>query len=170
MKNVIASSLAMAAFAALVSGCAGVQRVTPTAPGRVKVNLEKLDYTVLPTVKGSSTTSSYVCGVVQVVDSSKVRFLWIKFFKDQYCFQQQRDLDTLDLLAVLYPPFFALRRAGFCKTVTVGDRAYYKALAAAPDADVVLPRAFAKQKSGIPLLYSETEVTFTGKALKYKSE
>jgi hypothetical protein len=54
--------------------------------------------------------------------------------------------------------------------VSVEERAYYKALAATPDADAVIPKAFTKQSSGFPLLYSEQEATFTGKALKYKSE
>lgn len=139
----------------------------------MKINLEDTDYTVLPPVKGSSTTTSYVCGVVQVVDGSKVSVLWVKFFEDQYSFRPQRELDTIDAVSAFYPPLwplFFLRRAGYFKNVSAEDRAYYKALAATPDADVVLESALTKQNSGFPLLCSESSVTFTGKALKYKTE
>ena len=88
MKNLIVSSLAMAALAAGMSGCASVQRATPAAPGVVTINLEKGDYTMLSSVKGSSTIKSYVGGMVQIVDGTKVRILWVfKDFEDQYSFQ-----------------------------------------------------------------------------------
>ncbi len=157
MKKLIVSSLAMAAAAVLVSGCASVQRATPAAPGLVNINLEKGDYTMLASVKGSSTVSSYVFGIVQVIDGSKVSVLGFKNFEDQYSFQQQ-DNSFLGALFVIF------------RTVSVEDRAYYKALAATPDADAVIPKAFTKQSSGFPLLFVEEEATFTGKALKYKSE
>ncbi len=157
MKKLIVSSLAMAAAAVLVSGCASVQRATPAAPGLVNINLEKGDYTMLASVKGSSTVSSYVFGIVQVIDGSKVSVLGFKNFEDQYSFQQQDN----SFLGALF---------GIFRTVSVEDRAYYKALAATPDADAVIPKAFTKQSSGFPLLFVEEEATFTGKALKYKSE
>jgi len=154
MKNLIVSSLAMAALAAGVSGCASVQRATPAAPGVVNINLEKGDYTMLSSVKGSSTIKSYVGGMVQIVDGTKVRVLWVfKDFEDQYSFQSPPS-GLLDLF----------------KPVTAADRAYYKALAATPDADAVIPKAFIRQNSGVPFFAEEEEVTFIGKALKYKSE
>ena len=158
MRNLIVSSLAMAAVAVLMSGCASVQRATPAAPGLVNINLEKGDYTMLATVKGSSTVASYVCGIVQVIDGSKVSILGFKNFEDQYSFQQPRSTGIFGLLEAILNP------------VSVEDRAYYKALAATPDADAVIPKAFTKQSSGFPLLYVEEDATFTGKALKYKSE
>ena len=157
MRKLIVSSLAMAAVAVLMSGCASVQRATPAAPGLVNINLEKGDYTMLNTVEGKSTVSSYVLGVVQIIDGSKVSILGFKNFEDQYSFQQQ---DT-GPLAALFSIF---------RTVSVEDRAYYKALAKTPDADAVIPKSFTKQSSGFPILFVEEEVTFSGKALKYKSE
>lgn len=148
MRNMIVSSLAMTAVAVLMSGCASVQRGTPAAPGQVNINLEKGDYTMMGSVKGTSTVKSYVFGIVQVIDGDKVSVLGIKSFEDQYSFMGPG------------PGFF----------VSVEDRAYYKALAATPDADAVIPKSFVKQSSGFPFIYEEQEATFTGKALKYKSE
>ena len=151
MRKLIGSSLAMAVAAILASGCASVQRSTPIAPGLVNINLEKGDYTMLASVKGSSTVKSYVLGIVQIIDGTDVCVLWMfKNFEDQYSY--------LDPNAILH------------LGVSVADRAYYKALAAAPDADAVIPRAMVMQASRFPLFYSEQEATFTGKALKYKSE
>jgi hypothetical protein len=106
---------------------------------------------MLGSVKGSSTLKSYFFGIVQIIDGNKSRILWVfKDYEDQYSFQDPGGLNILP--------------------VSVEDRAYYKALAATPDADAVIPKAFIKQSSGFPFIYEEQEVTFTGKALKYKSE
>lgn len=153
MKNLIVSSLATLTVAVLMSGCASVQRATPAAPGQVNINLEKGDYTMLGSVKGTSTVVSYFFGAVQIIDGDKVRILGIRSFEDQYSFRSQPN-GLLDLF----------------KPVSVEDRAYYKALAATPDADAVIPKAFIKQSSGFPFICEEEEATFTGKALKYKSE
>lgn len=153
MKEMIGSVLALAVVAALMSGCASVQRTTPVAPGQVNINLEKGDYTMLGTVKGTSTIKSYFFGVVEIIDGTKVKILCFKDFEDQYSFQKESD----NVFSLLFG-------------VSVEDRAYYKALAATPDADAIIPKAFVKQTSGIPFLYAEQEVTFSGKALKYKSE
>lgn len=160
MRNRIVSSLAMTAVAIAVSGCSSVQRATPTAPGLVNINLEKGDYTMLGSVKGSSTVVSYFFGVVQVIDGDKVRVLGLRNFEDQYSFQTQPTGNN-GLGGMFYD---------LMKPIAVEDRAYYKALAATPDADAVIPKAFTKQKSGIPFICEEEEATFTGKALKYKSE
>ncbi len=162
MKKQIIVSLAMAAVAVAVSGCASVQRAAPTAPGQVNINLEKGDYTMLGSVKGSSTVVSYCGGVVQVVDGDKVRVLGLRNFEDQYSFQtKQTATGNTDLSGMLYD---------LMKPIAVEDRAYYKALAATPDADVVIPKALTKQKSGIPFICEEETATFTGKAVKYRSE
>lgn len=150
MKKMNATVCFLAAAALLAGGCASVQRSTPVAPGQVNINLEKGDYTMLGTVKGTSTVKSFFFGVVQVIDGDKTKILCFKSFEDQYSIQPGG--------------------LGFLSPVSVADRAYYKALAATPDADTVIPKAFVKQSSGIPFLYQEVEVTFSGKALKYKSE
>lgn len=153
MNKQVVSVFAMAAVAVLMSGCASVQRATPVAPGLVNINLEKGDYTMLGTVKGTSTIKSYLFGVVEIIDGTKVKILCFKDFEDQYSFQNGDD----SIFSLLFG-------------VSVEDRAYYKALAATPDADAIIPKAFVKQTSGIPFIYAEKEVTFSGKALKYKSE
>lgn len=150
MKFSTVSVCAWALAMVLAGGCASVQRSTPTAPGLVNINLEKGDFTMLGTVKGTSTVKSYFLGFVQVIDGDKTKILCFKSFEDQYSIQ---------------PGGF-----GFLAPVSVADRAYYKALAATPDADAVIPKAFVKQTSGFPLFWFEESVTFSGKALKYKSE
>jgi len=161
MKRFLVSGLTMASMAVLMAGCASVQRGAPVAPALINVNMNKGDYTVLGTVKGTSTVKSYLLGIVQVVDEDKVSFLGIKTWEDQY--------------ALLTPPDGpqSLPIIGWFLGggVSPSDRAYYKALAATPDADAVAAKSWVKQNpASIPLLYSEETVTFTGKALKFKSE
>ena len=153
MKKRIVSVLAMATVSVLMSGCANVQRGTPATPGLVNINLERGDYSMLGSVKWSSTLKSYAFGAVQIIDGNKLRILWVfKGYEDQYSYLNPDGLSQL------------------LGTVSVEDRAYYKALAATPDADAIIPKSFVKQTSGIPFINEEEEVTFSGKALKYKSE
>jgi len=152
MLRSLVCCLSIAGIVMLSYGCASVERGAPVSKPTINVNLEKGDYTVLGTAKGSSTVKSYVCGLFKIIDDNKVSFLFIKLFEDQYCFQEPSLFGTV---------------LGF---VSVEDRAYYKAIAAVPDADAVLQRSFTKQVSSFPLLYSDEEVTFTGKAIKLKSE
>jgi len=108
--------------------------------------MDKNDYEVLGNTEGKSTKTSILCGLVSVVDGDKVSVLGIKFFEDQYAFEEKS--------------WFGI--------VNVEDRAYYKALAATPDADAVTRKASIKTKSGIPGIYTTSEVTYSGKAVKYK--
>ena len=50
------------------------------------------------------------------------------------------------------------------------DRAYYKALEAAPDADAVFVKCFDVESSGIPLIYGTIAATCRGKALQLKPD
>ncbi len=102
---------------------------------------------------------SYVLGLVKIIDGDKLILLGMKTFEDQYAFLQDPGLPILQVLTL-----------GLSGGPTAEDRAYYKALAATPDADVVIPKAYVKQISGIPLLASMKEVTFTGKAVKIKAD
>jgi hypothetical protein len=110
--------------------------------------MDKSQYTVLGTVKGTSTLESFFCGFVRVIDGNHVSLMGMKFFEDQYAYYNE-------------PSIFG---------VSVEDRAYYKALCATPDADAVLRKSSVTQASGTCLLYSQKEVTFTGKAIKYKAD
>lgn len=159
MKTVNALVLSVGALVLLSTGCASVQRGTPIAATEVSVNLARTDYTVLGSVKGTSTMESYVLGLVRIIDGDKFIILGMKTFEDQYAFQQDPGLPILQFLTL-----------GLSGGPTAEDRAYYKALAATPDADVVVPKAYVKQSSGIPLIASMKEVTFTGKALKFRAD
>ena len=159
--------------AMLLGGCAGVQRMTPAAPGQVNINLKSNDYTVLTSTKGISTVTSYGGGLVQVVDGSKYRVLGIKFFEDEYSMLHPlriEEISPMNLVAMVYFWPYGACYVAYKTSVGAEDRAYYKALAATPDADVIIEKALVRQKSGIPLICTEEEVTVVGKAIKYKSE
>ena len=155
----------------LSGGCASVQRATPQAYSQVSVNLKDNDYTVLNTIKGVSTTTSYAGGIVKVVDGEKVRVLGIKFFKDQYCYFSPKTHYTPGEVALtfyLWPvmvPVMIYRHSASAE-----DRAYYKVLEASPDADAIINPSLVAQRSGFLLFRSEEEVTVTAKAIKYKAD
>ena len=145
--KLLITGLACITTMVLISGCAGVRRGTPQASAVINANLNASDLEVLDKTEGKSTKVSVLLGLFQVIDGDKYRILGIKFFEDQYAYEDKPSL---------------LGR------VSIEDRAYYKALAATPDADCVARKAFVTTRSGIPLLYMIEEVTFQGKALKYK--
>ena len=159
MKKQMFNMTLILGAAVFMTGCASVQRGTPTAAATVNVNLARADYTVIGPVKGTSTLESYVLGAVKVIDGDKMIILGFKTFEDQYALLQDPVLPILQMLTL-----------GMSGGPTAEDRAYYKALAATPDADVVVPKSYTKQNSGVPLLATKTEVTFTGKALKLKAD
>lgn len=131
----------------LLCGCASVTRTTPIAPAEINVNMNSSDYEVLATTEGKSSKTSVLFGAVQVIDGNKLRILGVRFFEDQYASRMERH---------------------WYSGVSTEDRAYYKALANAPDADSVASKAYLETDSGIPLLWKTEEVTFQGKAVKYK--
>jgi hypothetical protein len=107
-------------------------------------------------------------GLVEVVDGDKYRVLGINFFQSQYAFQP-KDLTWQELFAAGALGVAAVLVYEVFKPVSIEDRAYYKALAAAPDADVVAAKAWVTTRGrGIPMLYSTKRVAFQGKALKFK--
>lgn len=149
MKTSMFVSLLMTVITVMVTGCASVQRATPVAPAEIDINLTRGDVTIMGSVKGSSTLQTYAFGLVQIVDNDKWVLLGCWLFEDQYAFAKESE--------------------GY-RRVSVEDRAYYKALAATPDADAVVRKAFVKQSSGIPFLAETEEATFIGKAIKFKTE
>ena len=149
--KLLITGLACIATTVLVSGCAGVTRGTPHAGTVINANLNASDMEVLEKTEGKSTKVSVLLGLVQVIDGDKYRILGIKFFEDQYAFIDKPS----GLLSIITP-------------VSIEERAYYKALAATPDADSVMQKAFVATSSGVPILYKSQEVTYQGKALKYK--
>ena len=152
----IISSIACAAGLVLATGCSSITRGAPHSATVINANMDKNDYEVGATTTGTSTKEDYLCGLIQVIDGDKYRILGIKFFEDQYAFVEKNQPGILQLFGLITP-------------VSVEDRAYYKALAATPDADTVALKAWTKTASGFPLLYCKQEVTFQGKALKFRS-
>jgi len=116
---------------------------------QVQLNMARNEYTVLGTVKGTSTLDSYVFGIVQVIDGDKYSILGIGPFEDQLAFSSPGE--------------------GWVAS-TIIDRAYFKALAASPDADAVMPKSCEQTYTGTPFISSTRVVTFTGKAVKYKAD
>lgn len=148
----ILTSLACVAGLVLATGCSSITRGTPNLGTQIHANMDKNDYEVGATTSGTSTKECYLLGLIQVIDGDKYQVLGIRFFEDQYAFEQKPE----GILGLLAGP-------------SVRDRAYYKALAATPDADTVAVKAWTETTSGFPLFYSKDEVTFQGKALKFKS-
>jgi len=144
----ILTSIACVAGLMLATGCSSITRGTPNSPTLINANMDKNDYEVGAATSGTSTKETYLCGLIAVIDGDKYRVLGIKFFEDQYAFQEK-------------PAWYS--------SVSVQDRAYYKALAATPDADSVAVKAWTETSSGFPLFYSKEEATFQGKALKFKT-
>jgi hypothetical protein len=144
--KLILTSIACVATLMLAAGCTGITRGTPHAGTYINANMDKNDFEVGATTSGTSTKESYLLGLFPVIDGDKYQILYIKLFEDQYAFQEKES-------------FF----------VDIKDRAYYKALAATPDADAVAMKAWTRTSSGIPLLYNKQEATFQGKALKFKT-
>jgi hypothetical protein len=149
--KLLITGLACVGLLVVVSGCSSITRGTPIAQTGIQANMNTGDCEVMAKTEGKSTKTSILLGLVQVIDGDKYRILGIKFFEDQYAFAGQ-SWGLLD----------------FIRPITPDERAYYKALAAAPDADAVASKAFVKTYSGIPILYNTSEVTFEGKALKFK--
>ena len=129
-----------------LTGCSSITRGTPQSATVINANMDKTDIEVGTSTEGTSTRTSILFGVIQIIDGDKYRLLGMNFFEDQYAF--------------LTPSLFGI--------VSAEDRAYYKALAATPDADAVVEKAFITTTTGIPYVWETKEVTYTGKAIKYK--
>jgi hypothetical protein len=148
--GVVATLAACAGILVFSNGCTSTQRLAPIAGTVINANMSASDYEVLGTTEGKSTKTSIACGIVQIIDGNKYRVLWMNFFEDEYAFQHEKHWWEK-----------------ITSPVSTADRAYYHALAATPDADVVAAKSFVENDSGWPF-YSTKEITFTGKALKYK--
>ena len=134
----------------VLPGCNAAQKMIPHMGFgglNIEADIARSDIVVLDRVEGSSTRSEYLFGAIQIVDGDKLILFGIKFFKDKF---------------VLTP-----RAAGYLLT---GERAYYKALEAHPDADAVFAKAWEWEQAGIPLLFYNETVTFKGKAVRLKAD
>ena len=109
----------------------------------IEVQLDRDDVVILGAIEGESKTVSILLGLIQIIDDDKLRVLGIKFFKDRYVWGVMS---------------------------RTASRAYYKALAAHPEADAVFQKSWEREESGIPLFFFEESVLFRGKAVSLKSD
>ena len=116
------------------------------------------DFVVMDSVTGSSTETSILFGLLQIIDEDKYKILFLNTFTDKYT-------------------YFAGSNDGFLGFITSifggagpENRAYYKALEKASDADFVLLKSMDIESSGIPLLATTKTVTWRGKAIRIKSD
>jgi len=153
MKKTELALVVAGLLAFFAGGCAQAYRETPQMGfGQMNIysHIERGDIVVMDRVEGTSDSVKILCGLVEVVDGNKVALLGIKFFKDKY---------------VLQKGFL-----GLPESASVQNRAYYVALEKTPDADAVMQKAVVIEHSEFPLIYSKDTATYSGKAIKLKSD
>lgn len=134
----------------MLAGCSGIHKQVPDASWTeyASPQLSRNDYVVLERVEGEATTTSFLFGIVQIIDD-KLQIFWIKFFEDEYAVESGYLTSFRD------------------RTI---DRAYFKTLAKSPDADAMLKRTITIEESGIPFIYNTETVRCAGKAIKIKTD
>ncbi len=134
-----------------LSGCStAIQKQVPDASWTqfASPQLDRSDYVVLGRVEGSSTTVSFLFGIIQSIDGN-LQILGIKFFEDRYAV-----------------------KTGFLNLFSdrTQDRAYFETMIKCPDADAILRRTITVEESGIPFIYTTETVRCIGKAVKIKTD
>jgi hypothetical protein len=109
----------------------------------IETKLEREDVVIMGPVEGTSTMSNFL-GIIQIVDGDKLQILGIPFFKDKLTYWEPKN--------------------------KVLNRAYYKALAATPDADAIFSKSYDIEEEGIPFILGTKSITVKGKAIKLKSD
>nr|VFJ94007.1 MAG: hypothetical protein BECKLFY1418A_GA0070994_103615 [Candidatus Kentron sp. LFY] len=107
--------------------------------------MNRNDYIVLDTVKGEAERISILFGLIQIIDGDKKKILWIPFYNEKYSY-------------------------AFEGVASMENRAYHNALGQIPDADSVISTRYQKETGGLPILFRTEKVTFTGKAVKIKTD
>lgn len=133
----------------VLPGCGTAQRMTPHMGFSLEAQIDREDIVVLDRVEGSSTTTSFLFGLIRIIDEDKLQLFGIKFFKDKYVVKP----DGTGSL-----------------TANTSNRAYYKALEGHPEADAVFRKNFEREEAGLPWLFHTETVTFKGKAIKLKAD
>ena len=138
----------------LAGGCAGSAQKQAPHMGfgnfDVRTELTREDIVVLDRVEGTSTTTSILVGAIQIIDGDKWKLLWLfPFFKEKYTYFNESGEGVL---------------------ASTADRAYYKALEAAPDADALFPKSMDHENEGIPFIWETKTITWKGKAIKLVSD
>ncbi len=162
MKPMAGMFLGAFAGVVLLAGCQAAQKTMPHIGAgsiNLQAGLERKDLVVMKNVKGQSKTVSILFGAVQFIDDGGLRVLGVSFFKDKYTFFKEPN--PLPVIGVV------LQILG---GVSPEDRAYYKALEEAQEADFVLVKSMDREEEGFGPIYNTTSVTFRGKAMQVKSD
>lgn len=164
IQRLISTSPLVVLAAVVLFGCSSSQKAMPHGGYSglsIQAQITRSDLVFMESVEGSSTTTSILAGVVQVIDGNNIKLFWVlPFFKEKWSvFGSSIELPYgLGVLLSINP--FA----------TTADRAYYKALEKTPSADMILPKSMDNESWGIPVLWQTTSVTFHGKAVRFKSD
>ena len=132
-----------------LTGCGTAQKQAPHMGfGNFEISTEMArgDVVILDRVEGSSSTAT-ILGFIQIIDDDKLKLFGIPFFKDKYTYFGKKGL-----------------------WASTADRAYYKALEAAPEADAIFMKSMDHEDEGIPILLHTKTITWTGKAIKLKED
>ena len=157
MKKLIALAGVGSVVLLLTNGCTST-RGTPSALPTINANMDKNDYQVGPATQGSTHVDSYLGGFVKILDQDNVSVLGFPFYEVKTAGPQDEKT------------FVGLFQEFMTGQAEARGRAYFKALEAAPDADTIIPKSYIiKDRIIFPIIYSEYDVTFQGKALTYKS-
>jgi hypothetical protein len=151
--HVLKGSVWLALSCALLAGCAtgNYKPVVRFGQLNLETQVPRQDLVILDAVEGTSREDAYVLGLVRIIDRTKWKVLGIKFFED-HC-------------ACPYGPSVP------CFFVdAVSARAYYNALAKAPEADAVIECSSTSRTRGCTLLYQMKEITYRGKAIRLKTQ
>lgn len=160
MKKTMLGLVGLAAVL-MAAGCTATRYSDPVAPVSMQANLDRSDYSVLKKVQGTSETRIYCCGLVQTIDDHLV-ILGFKTFDEKFA-SVPGVVTPLDLISLLT---LGIVDGG----PTTAERAYYHALAQAPEADLVLPKGSVCEASGMFPFYTREKVTYTGKAIRIKAD
>ena len=147
------SFLVIISCACILGGCGGAQKTVPHMGFSnlyIETQITRNDVVVLDRVEGSSTLTSILFGAINIIDGDKLQLLGIKFFKDKFTYFKDSN--------------------AWIRSPECADRAYYKALEAAPEADAVFGKSMDNEEGGLPFLYRTQAVTFRGKAVKLKAD
>lgn len=115
-----------------------------------QTTMERKDYVIMNNVEGQSNTLSILFGLVQIIDGSKLRLFWF------IPFYEEKTARIPGSMLGYFP--------------STESRAYYDALTKNPEADVVLCKSVKKSYQGVPLVCDFRCVTYSGKAIKIKSD
>ena len=134
----------------VLPGCAAQRNAPHMGFGGfgIEAQIQRDDIVVLDRVEGSSSLTTVLFPLLQIIDGDKLQILGIKFFKDKYVWKEE----------------------GILTLATAANRAYYKALEAHPDADAVFHKSWEREESGIPFLFHNENVTVRGKAIRLKAD